>query len=128
MKHTLSSIALSVASVAASVVVSIAALGAAPAAFAGGDSDCHFHGAKPATEATVLGCAVQRKESLVGSGKIDKAWQAVKHDKAEMVEGKKSKEWKVTFKDAAAKDKSKETLYMFFTLPGNFIAANFTGQ
>jgi hypothetical protein len=27
-----------------------------------------------------------------------------------------------------AKDKSKETLYMFFTLPGNFIAANFTGQ
>jgi hypothetical protein len=34
----------------------------------------------------------------------------------------------VTFKDANAKDKSKETLYMFFTLPGNFIAANFTGQ
>ena len=27
-----------------------------------------------------------------------------------------------------ATDKSKETLYMFFTPPGNFIAANFTGQ
>ena len=34
----------------------------------------------------------------------------------------------MTFKDAAAKDKSKETLYMFFTAPGNFIAANYTGQ
>ena len=42
--------------------------------------------------------------------------------------GKKGKESKVTFKDAAAKDKSKATLYMFFTLPGNFIAANFTRQ
>lgn len=124
MKHIISSIA----SNAASLVGLVAALGAAPAAFAGGDGGCHFHGAKPATEATVLGCAAQRKESLVGSGKIDKAWQAIKHDKAEMVDGKKSKEWKVTFKDAAAKDKSKETLYMFFTLPGNFIAANFTGQ
>ena len=27
-----------------------------------------------------------------------------------------------------AKDKAKETLYLFFTAPGNFIAANFTGQ
>lgn len=26
------------------------------------------------------------------------------------------------------KDKAKETLYVFFTLPGNFIAATFTGQ
>jgi hypothetical protein len=34
----------------------------------------------------------------------------------------------VTFKDAAAKDKTKETLYMFFTPAGNFIASNFTGQ
>ena len=26
------------------------------------------------------------------------------------------------------KAKAKESLYVFFTLPGNFIAANFTGQ
>ena len=30
---------------------------------------------------------------------------------------KKGKEWKVTFKDPAAKDKAKETLYVFFTQP-----------
>jgi hypothetical protein len=52
----------------------------------------------------------------------------VKHDKIEVVEGKKGKEWKVSFKDPAAKDKSKETLYIFFTVTGNFIAANHTGQ
>ena len=89
---------------------------------------CHFHGSKPAAEATVLGCAQQRKEALVKAGKIDASWQAIKHDKVEAVEGKKGKEWKVSFKDPAAKDKARETLYIFFTAPGNFIAANFTGQ
>ena len=64
----------------------------------------------------------------MSAGKLDKTWQAAKVEKAEQVDGKKGKEWRVTFKDAAAKEKGKETLYMFFTLPGNFIAANFTGQ
>ncbi len=101
---------------------------ATPAALADAGSSCHFHGSKPAAEATVSNCADQRKAQLVKGGKLDAAWQAVKIDKIESVDGKKGKEWKVTFKDAAAKDKSKETLYMFFTMPGNFIAANFTGQ
>jgi hypothetical protein len=34
----------------------------------------------------------------------------------------------VSFKNPSAKDKAKETLYVFMTLPGNYIAANFTGQ
>jgi len=91
-------------------------------------SNCHFHGSKPAAESTVASCAATRKEALIKAGKLDASWQAIKQDKVETVEGKKGKEWKVTFKDPAAKDKSKETLFMFFTLPGNFIAANFTGQ
>ena len=48
--------------------------------------------------------------------------------KIEAVDSKKGKEWKVSFRDPAAKDKSKETLYVFFTLNGNFIASNYTGQ
>ena len=106
----------------------IALFGAAPPALANEGGSCHFHGSKPAAEATVLGCAQQRKEALVKAGKIDASWQAIKHDKVEAVDGKKGKEWKVTFKDPAAKDKAKEMLYIFFTAPGNFIAANFTGQ
>ncbi len=100
----------------------------APAALAGGDGECHFHGSKPAAESVVVGCAGQNKAALIKAGKLDASWQAVKHDKAEVVEGKKGKEWKVTFKNPAVTDKSKETLYMFYTVPGNFIAANFTGQ
>ena len=96
--------------------------------FATPGGSCHFHGNKSAAEATVSGCAVQRKDALVKSGKLDASWSAVKPEKIEAVEGKKGKEWRVTFKDAAAKDKTKETLTMFFTLPGNFIAANFTDR
>ncbi len=100
----------------------------APTTLADPGNSCHFHGKKPAAEAVVSGCAVQRKDMLVKSGKLEAAWSAIKPASIEAVDGKKGKEWKVTFKDATAKDKSKETLYMFFTLPGNFIAANFTGQ
>lgn len=100
---------------------------AAPAALADAGGSCHFHGNKLAAEATVSNCANQRKAQLVKGGKLDAVWLAIKVDKIESVDGKKGKEWKVTFKDAAAKEKAKETL-MFFTLPGNFVAANFTGQ
>lgn len=111
----------------AAIAVLAGVLGA-PAARADAGGSCHFHGSKPATEAIVLGCAAQRRDNLVKAGKLDAAWAAVKHDKVEMVDGKKGKEWKVSFKDPSAKEKAKETLYMFFTPVGNFVAANFTGQ
>jgi hypothetical protein len=41
---------------------------------------------------------------------------------------KKGKEWKVIFINPSASDQNKKNLFMFFTPPGNFIAANYTGQ
>lgn len=61
-------------------------------AFASAGGSCHFHGSKPAVEATVLACAVQRKDALASSGKIDASWKSVKQDKVEQVDGKKGKE------------------------------------
>ena len=110
------------------LLLSLSAALWAPAVWADKGGSCHFHGNKTAAEAAVSSCALQRKDALVKAGKLEAAWSALKPDKIEVVEGQKGKEWKVTFKDASAKDKSKETLYVFFTLPGNFIAANFTGQ
>ena len=96
--------------------------------FAGAGEDCHFHGNKLAAKETVLKCADQRKGKLIARGKIDAGWGSIKHESITTIDGEKGKEWKVTFKDTAAKDKTKETLYMFFTPVGNFIASNFTGQ
>ena len=58
----------------------------------------------------------------------DASWKTVKHDKVEQVDGKKGKEWKVVFKNLAAPDKDKQTLYVFLSLPGNVLAANHTGK
>lgn len=99
-----------------------------PAAHADEGGGCHFHGSKPAAQSVVTGCADQRKQALVKGGKLDVSWSAVKPEKVEAIEGKKGKEWKLTFKNPAVTDASKQTLYMFYSLPGNFIAANFTGQ
>ena len=107
----------------------VATLFSSTAAFAGADASCHFHGNKPAAQATVIQCATQYKDKLVEGGKLDKSWQAVsKVDKLEQIDGKRSKEWKLSFKNPAAADKTKDTLYLFYSLPGNFIAANHTGQ
>ncbi len=91
-------------------------------------SKCHFHGARPAAESAVLGCANERKAALIKQGKLEASWKDIQPAKPEQVDGKKGKEWKLTFKNPSAKDKTKETLYMFYTLPGNFVAANHTGQ
>lgn len=106
----------------------VAALSLAAPAFADRGGACHFHGYLPAKEQTVLTCAAQRKDALVTEGKIDASWKAVPHDKLEQVEGKKGKEWKVTFRNPAAPDKDKQALYVFLSLPGNVLAANFTGK
>jgi hypothetical protein len=95
---------------------------------AGTAGACHFHGPRPAAQAIVLNCALQRRDTLVKAGKLDASWQTLTHEKIEAVNGPKEGEWKVTFHNPGVQDKSKETLYLFFTLPGNFIAANFTGQ
>ena len=113
-------------------IISIASLAAAlsfaPAAFAGGGSSCHFHGNLPAKEAVVVGCAKDQIGVLVAKAKIEMSWKSASLDKAETVEGKSMKEWKLTFKNPAALEANKKTLYIFFTLTGNFIGANFTGQ
>lgn len=100
----------------------------APAAYADKGASCHFHGSRPAPEPVVAACADQRKQALVKGGKLDASWASIKPEKVETIDGKKGKEWKLTFKNPAVKDASKQTLYMFYSLPGNFIAANFTGQ
>ncbi len=100
----------------------------ASSAQAGEGGSCHFHGNKPAPEATVKDCAEQRRAALVKNGKLDASWGSAKQEAIELVDGKKGKEWKVRFTNPAATDKSKQTLFVFFAHNGNFIAANFTGQ
>lgn len=96
--------------------------------YAGPGDSCHFHGSKPAAEATIVKCANQRKETLIKTNKLDKSWASIVQSSITYVDGKKGKEWKVAFNNPQVTDPTKSDLFMFFTPPGNFIAANFTGQ
>lgn len=101
----------------------------APAiSYADPGGSCHFHGSKVAAESTILQCANQRKDNLVKSKKLDQSWGPIKQASIAYVDGKKGKEWKASFVNLDAPDKTKTTLYMFFTPAGNFIAANYSGQ
>jgi hypothetical protein len=97
-------------------------------AMAGAGEDCHFHGKKPAAKETVLKCADQRIEKLIARGKIDAGWKIIVPESIVSVDGEKSKEWKIVYKNPALTDKSKSSLYLFFSENGNFIAANHSGK
>jgi hypothetical protein len=96
--------------------------------FAGAGEDCHFHGSKPAAKEMVLKCADKRVERLISRGKLDAGWKAIAPESITAIDGEKGKEWKVVIKNPAANDKTKATLYLFFSENGNFIAANHTGK
>ena len=104
------------------------ALNFSQAALAGAGEDCHFHGKKPAAKETVLKCADQRIEKLIARGKIDAGWKIIAPESIVTVDGEKSKEWKIVYKNPALTDKSKSSLYLFFSENGNFIAANHSGK
>ena len=96
--------------------------------FAGEGSSCHFHGSKKAKESTIEQCANQRRDLYLKNGTIDASWSDVKPSVIELVDGAKRKEWRVRFDNPQASDSTKDQLFMFFTLPGNFIAANYSGK
>jgi hypothetical protein len=96
--------------------------------FAGAGEDCHFHGNKPAAKETVLKCADQRVGKLITRGKLDTSWKGVIPESIAPIDGEKGKEWKIVIRNPAAIDKTKVTLYLFYSENGNFIAANHTGK
>jgi hypothetical protein len=100
----------------------------ASTAIAGAGDSCHFHGNVAVKEAVVLDCAQKKITSLAAQARIEKSWTSAKLLKAEIVTIKNKQEWKLAFSNTAASDAGKKTLYTFFNLNGNFLAANFTGE
>lgn len=114
-----------------SAALGISLAGAAwcgPRAFAGPGA-AHSHSNEPVSKDAILESSKSARDNLIAEGKIGTEWKSFAPDKADqktMKSGKK--EWLVTFKNPYANDKTKETLYMFFSLNGNYLAANFTGK
>lgn len=99
---------------------------ASPVMAGSGHDHGHSHG--PISSEEVTGKATKKVQKLAEAGKIDSSWSKTKAAGAEQKEYSQGPEWVITFKNDKLSDSSKQTLYLFFSLDGHYIAANYTGQ
>jgi hypothetical protein len=86
------------------------------------------HSVGPITSDAAVKKAEKQVKSLVEKGKIDKSWSEAKMVESKQADFGKGQEWVVTFKNDKEKDTAKQTLYVFYTLNGSYLATNFTGK
>lgn len=101
--------------------------------YAGGDHSHdgehgHSHTQVEAGKADIKNGAIQELESLVQKGKIDKSWSNIPVSDMKKKQFHHNTEWVVSFKNKEVKDKTKQTLYIFFSLYGKTTGANYTGK
>ncbi|MDP2806197.1 MAG: DUF6488 family protein [Gallionellaceae bacterium] len=86
----------------------------------------HMHG--PVSSEFVIQKASEKVKSLIENGKLDASWsnyQIIGTSQREMSTGK---EWVVSLKNDKAKEVEKQSLHLFFTSYGSYIATNFSGK
>ncbi|PCI12376.1 MAG: hypothetical protein COB71_09145 [Thiotrichales bacterium] len=72
--------------------------------------------------------AAMKVEQLANKGQIDGSWAGLEAASIEQKRYKNGPEWVITFKNGKVRDAAKQTLYLFFSLDGHYIAANYTGN
>jgi len=91
------------------------------------ESSPHSH--DPITQNQADTKARQIVQQLVQKGKIPKSWTTVQQSvKTEKKSFKHGPEWVITLKNDDIADAKKQTLYIFLSLAGDYIAANHTGN
>jgi hypothetical protein len=66
--------------------------------------------------------------ALVERSKLEKIWASIKASSVEKITPRGNPEWLVIFVNEKITDTDKQKLYVFLTLGGDYIAANFTGK
>ena len=89
----------------------------------------HSHGpATPISENDAVQTATKIVSLIVQKGKIDKSWAAVKSAQVEKKKNQYGHEWVVTFNNPKEADLSRQVLYVFLSLDGQYLGANFSGS
>lgn len=100
-----------------------------PLVFAGPGSGDHSHEpTAPISEGEALKTATGILTNMVDKGKMDKSWGGVKPEKIIQKTFKNKPEWVVTFENSKVENRDKQTLYVFLSLSGHFLGANFSGN
>lgn len=88
----------------------------------------HGHSHEPVTQQQAEQIASRVVSSLINKSVIDKSWDGITVEKSEQKTFDGRQEWVVSYKNEKASDPQKRTLYIFLTLTGEYLAANYTGQ
>ncbi|QBZ84127.1 hypothetical protein GHNINEIG_02202 [Hydrogenovibrio crunogenus] len=86
----------------------------------------HSHGSISNKE--VINKATGKVNQLASAGIIDISWKNVKAHNAVKKQFRDDLEWVIAFKNGKIDDPKKQTLYLFFSLDGHYIAANYSGK
>ncbi len=97
-------------------------------AFSGADGPGHSHSHGPVSAEVAQEKATKHIAGLVANGKLEPSWNNLKPTKTEQKAFEKGPEWVLEFMNSAVTDKAKQTLYVFYTLDGNYLGSNFTGK
>lgn len=94
----------------------------------GGHNHGHGHSHGPATEQQAIYVATNVVSNIADKGIIEASWKSVEATSAEQKEFSGQKEWVVIFNNEKLADTAKQKLYIFLTLEGKYLAANYTGK
>ena len=93
----------------------------------GPDGHTHTHKAVNINKKEAEAAAKDVVGLLVKKGKLKKGWLTAGVKTVSKKTFKKETEWVVTLENAKA-EKSKQTLYVFLSLTGEYLGANFSGK
>ena len=96
-------------------------------AVAGSGHD-HGHSHDPVSQLQAEDVAMKSVAKLVEKGKIDKSWKSIGVTKSMKKDFSGHMEWVISFKNEKISDPAKQTLFVFLTEGGEYLAANYTGK
>lgn len=86
------------------------------------------HSHAPVTQEQAEVNASKVVSTLVQRGVIDKSWGEIQIQQSEQKQFGNQTEWVVSYTNESVSDPGKRTLYIFLTLSGEYLAANYTGK
>ncbi len=96
-------------------------------AFAGAGHD-HGHSHGPVKSDVVAQKAKNKIATLVKAKKLSASWAQLEPTTINQKTYSKRPEWVITFNNPKIEDTKKQTLFIFYSLDGHYIAANYTGS
>ena len=93
-----------------------------------GHDSKHGHSHGPVSSEVASEKAVKKVKQLVQAGKIDSSWSERQPASVEQKTYSKGPEWVIRFNNDQISETDKQTLYLFYSLDGRYIATNYTGE